>query len=178
MRKKSSMFQLVRHSSATCKNFDVFFEASYANQTLFFDIWVESAKSLASSSSLFSSVWQKNWGIWNGNVVEVFLQKKSSSHYEEFIVDFNSCCYWYGTIKPRAINYCPIGIPPIYHVQDNHVHIQWPIEGEAKDYVGNIHACLGDGAYREYFGIKLKATDAPDFHQPEFFVAMSDYVAR
>lgn len=127
----------------------------------------------------------KNWGLWNFDVVEIFLQpRKEITHYQSPYIELQVSPLNQGfnlhIIEPRKITYTPLDLN-FYHevlLTENSTHYQWEskitvqLPDTAKYLFGNCYACLGHGETREYFGLNLKPSVNPDFHCPDYFVLM------
>lgn len=127
----------------------------------------------------------KNWGLWNFDVVEIFLQpRKEITHHHAPYIELQVSPLNQGfnlqIIEPRKIYYTPLNLN-FYHETylteteslyrwESKLTVQLP---ETEKYLfGNAYACLGFGESREYFGLNLKPSPNPDFHCPDFFVLM------
>lgn len=120
----------------------------------------------------FDKVSYKNWGLWEQDVVEVFLQDRATgSSYYEFMVSPKNHSFMLKTITPRQINWSPMSIELQSKTQlsDNKWRSWMKIQNPFKNHLlwGNIHACLGD--QRQYYSLFHEACEKPDFHRPYQF---------
>lgn len=127
----------------------------------------------------------KNWGLWNFDVIEVFLQPRNQiTHFHQSYLELQVSPLNQGfnlqIIEPRKIYYTPLDLN-FYHetnLTETTTHYQWECKltvslPEIDKYLfGNFYACLGQGETREYFGLNLKASAKPDFHCPDYFVML------
>ncbi|MBL7665660.1 MAG: hypothetical protein JNM93_11055 [Bacteriovoracaceae bacterium] len=134
------------------------------------------------TSNDFGPDYKKNWGLWNYDVVEAFLQKRDkrgvASPYLEFQLSPKGQAFALVIIKPRQIYYTPldfkISSKSVVSGESWKAQLSIPsnvflCEGEL---YGNFYACLGENQNREYYGMNLNPEEKPDFHRPEFFVKL------
>lgn len=135
----------------------------------------------------FSSNNNKNWGLWNFDVVEVFLQpRREITHFQAPYIELQVSPLNQGfnlnIIEPRKIYYTPLDLN-FYHetfLAENETHYGWEtklsvqLPEDVKYLFGNCYACLGQGENREYFGLNLKPSSNPDFHCPDYFILMNE----
>lgn len=133
----------------------------------------------------FSQDNNKNWGLWNFDVVEVFLQpRKEITHFQGPYLELQVSPLNQGfnlqIIEPRKIYYTPLELKYFHQTflsetldsfrWESRLTVQLP--ETAKYLFGNCYACLGYGESREYFGLNLKPSSHPDFHCPDYFLLM------
>lgn len=134
------------------------------------------------SDSKFSHDYRKNWGLWDFDVVECFLQSRSSdvsrnSEYLEFQVSRLGQTFGLKIIKPREIYYTPLNLAIESTVSSGpeswETQIEIPFEClqhiEGNKVFGNFHVCLGDKSNRDYFSLWPNTDKAIDFHRPDTF---------
>jgi hypothetical protein len=134
------------------------------------------------TDSLFTSDWNKNWGLWNKDVVEVFLQLRDNeqdikSPYLELQVSPLNQPFALIITEPRK-NYFPpkhLDLRTEVHLTDKlwstKLEVILPAELRGRKLYGGFFACLS-AEPREYYALEPNAEDRPDFHRPELFVAL------
>jgi hypothetical protein len=130
---------------------------------------------------------KKNWGLWNHDVVEAFIQVRNSveeiqAPYLEIQVSPLNQGFNLIILEPRKVFYTPLDLKfhhttklfeteAAFGFQAN-LSIELPWRG--KFYFGNFFACLGHGDSREYFALNPNKDEKPDFHRPELFVNLPE----
>lgn len=132
----------------------------------------------------YSQEYYKNWGLWQTDVVEFFLQARDEEHqsqlpYIEFLMSPNNHKFALMTLVPRKIAYTPrdIEFSGSTSVSDNkwksEFIIQNPFE-HSQMLWGNFHACLGHKDERQYYSAFHLENPIPDFHRPEQFQLLGE----
>lgn len=125
----------------------------------------------------FGTDYQDNWGLWDFDVVEVFLQKDDSESYLEFQSSPLGQPFALIVEKPREKFHAPKSFN--YTVENKVTDKLWEssltvdledIPGSSSRIIGNCFACLGPKESREYFALNINQEDNPDFHRPDLFV--------
>lgn len=131
----------------------------------------------------FQAESKKNWGLWNYDVVEVFLQPRleityTHTPYIELQVSPLNQGFNLVIIEPRQIYYTPLDLRFFHetvltetnerYIWNTKLTLELPFY--SKYLFGNCFACLGQGENREYFGLNLKPGVSPDFHRPDYFI--------
>lgn len=134
------------------------------------------------TDKVFTSDWGKNWGLWNKDVVEVFLQLRSDeadvkAPYLELQVSPLNQPFALIIFEPRKIFSAP-KILDFNHdskvdgrVWVARIKVKLPSELKGKHLYGGFFACL-DHAPREFYALEPNPEPAPDFHRPEFFLPL------
>lgn len=130
----------------------------------------------------FGEDYAKNWGLWETDVVEAFIQLRKteddvSAPYLEVQLSPLNQPFALVIKKPRQEFDYPKNLDFTHSVDGQertwrsklHVTLPEEIQGSLL-YVG-LHACLGMGE-REFFALNPNPEDRPDFHRPELFVKM------
>lgn len=129
----------------------------------------------------FSSDYKDNWGLWNTDVVEIFLKRDDSNDYLE--VQSSPLNQPFGLIieEPRVKWH----VPEVLDLAVSNITLgnTWKstlsvglnfIPGNSKRIIGNCFACLGDIENREYFALNTNNEKNPDFHRPDLFVEIGE----
>jgi hypothetical protein len=135
----------------------------------------------------FTTDWSKNWGLWNKDVVEVFLQLRKfpddiKAPYLELQVSPHNQPFALIVTEPRVHFSPPKEL--IFSHEVSVVGRSWitemkvtlPTELLPKEPIdievyGSFFACL-DQEPREYFALELNPGPTPDFHLPELFLPL------
>lgn len=115
-----------------------------------------------------------NWGLWEEDVVEVFLQKKGSRSYLELQLSPKSDVFALIVEKPREKFYFPQKLNIKTNVSKGEFSLEVPIKdipGEGDMIMGNCFACLGQ-KQQSYYALNINTEKAPDFHRPDLFVEL------
>lgn len=127
--------------------------------------------------------YSKNWGLWNTDVVEVFLQNRKSadevtaSYFELQVSPLNQP-FALLIEKPRVTFHIPENLSlktesktfenELCYLWESSIHFEAPFA--TQEIYLNVFACLGHGENREYFAFNPNLDPKPDFHRPEFFL--------
>tara|TARA_Y100000385_G_C13072965_1_gene629956 strand:+ start:1636 stop:2163 length:528 start_codon:yes stop_codon:yes gene_type:complete len=127
----------------------------------------------------FGKDYKENWGLWESDVVEIFLKREDSQDYLE--VQTSPLNQPFGLVieEPRVKWH----VPEVLDLAVSNITLgsSWKstlsiglnfIPGNSKKIIGNCFACLGNKESREYFALNINTEETPDFHRPELFVDM------
>ena len=136
------------------------------------------------SDESFSGDFTKNWGLWNKDVVEAFLQLRSfpqdlKAPYLEIQVSPLNQPFALVIVEPRKTFHAPVDLK-----FETNVHLEgrgWggvmkvtlPEELKGDDLYGGCFACLSENP-REYFALMPNPEESPDFHRPELFIKLEE----
>ena len=138
----------------------------------------------ASDLNLSNDFNTENWdniGLWNFDVVEVFLQKKdNNNHYLELEISPKGQKLAILVKRPREDFHQlePIDTLALASLTETGFWAEFKVKatdipGDGDVIVGNAHACLGKNP-RNYFSLFEGDTSKPDFHRPEFFQSVEN----
>lgn len=169
------MLELQAHPSSGPSAFRVFASFEVKKQSVIVDFDVH-ADSLNISNEFNKENWD-NPGLWDFDVVEVFIQKKSSAnHYLELQVSPADQKFALLVKTPREDyeKVIKLASKAVATRTDSGFKASFNIElkdipGEGEEIFANFHACLGKKDSRSYFSYKLNEGKQADFHRPEFF---------
>jgi hypothetical protein len=132
----------------------------------------------------FSSDWAQNWGLWNKDVFEAFLQLRSDDSdliapYLEVQVSPLNQPFALLVVEPRKVYY-----PPESLILDTQVSIgenSWagkvtvslPRDLKGHLLYGGFFSCLGP-LPREYYALNPNLEEKPDFHRPDLFYPLDE----
>ncbi len=135
----------------------------------------------------FTSDWSKNWGLWNKDVVEVFVQLRKNPEdlkapYLELQVSPNNSPFALIITEPRQHFYPPKELKFSHQVNIEgrswRTQMKFTLPSELLTHsmaeveiFGSFFACL-DQEPREYYALELNPEPSPDFHRPEFFLPL------
>lgn len=131
----------------------------------------------------FTKSYQDNWGLWDYDVVEVFLKKENTNSYLELQTSPLNQPFALIIEKPREKYFSPKDL--LLSIENEVLEQKWKakitipissIPGEGSKIFGNCFACLGKQENREYFALNLNSEQTPDFHRPELFIQLGDLV--
>ncbi len=134
------------------------------------------------SDPVFSDDWSKNWGLWNKDVVEAFLQLRThpgdhGAPYLEVQLSPLNQPFALVITEPRKIFAAPKALDLSHSVSldgrrwDAAVTVLLPPEVTGRDLYGGFFACL-DTDPREYYALEPNPEENPDFHRPELFTLL------
>lgn len=167
--------KLIPHKENISSSYDVYGEVR-ANQ----DDVEFSFKALGpfkKGKKSFSSIPYKNWGLWEEDVVELFIRGEGAESYLEVQVGVSGASFQLIIEKPRVLYYTPIfntiKATSSLNKDEFKGSIFIPkdmIPGDTKKLYGGMYAILGNP--REYYALNPNPEDKPDFHRPERFVLL------
>jgi hypothetical protein len=133
------------------------------------------------TDSAFTNDWSRNWGLWNKDVVEAFLQLRkdpmdTNAPYLEVQVSPLGQPFALVITEPRKSFFGPKFLSFSSHVQVEgrswkaSLQVELPSEvlGGSLLY-GGFFACLSSDP-REYYALEPNPEEQPDFHRPELFL--------
>ncbi|MFL5786143.1 MAG: hypothetical protein ACJ76H_16105 [Bacteriovoracaceae bacterium] len=131
----------------------------------------------------FGTDWNHNWGLWNKDVVEAFLQLRRDPQdlrapYLEVQVSPMNQPFALLIEEPRKV-FHPPGPDLIFSGDGNveakvwnaHLEITLPAELRGELLYGGFFSCLLEGN-REFYALEPNPEDRPDFHRPELFLPL------
>lgn len=133
----------------------------------------------------FTPDWSKNWGLWNKDVVEAFLQLRSSENdltapYLEIQVSPANQPFALIIKEPRKVFHAPPKLDFQHEVSIEGrewaatMTVILPEELSGTEVYGGFFACL-DHDPREYYALELNPEANPDFHRPELFLPLKTH---
>lgn len=138
------------------------------------------------TSNNFSATDLDNWGLWEFDVVEAFLQKgQDSGQYLEIQASPLSQRFALRVIKPREETIKVAELDFTVNVTESSEFIEITIaialddipgKSDALMY-GNIFACLGPKGNQHFFALKINSEIKPDFHRPDLFCNLLEELA-
>lgn len=134
------------------------------------------------SDSSFGQDWAKNWGLWNKDVVEAFLQLRAHEHdtgapYLEIQVSPLNQPFALIIVEPRKTFHAPVTLD--FQTQSSIEGRVWtgkltvdlPSDLVGDKLYGGFFSCLAEGP-REYYALEPNPEQNPDFHRPELFLPL------
>jgi hypothetical protein len=136
------------------------------------------------SNEAFTNEWSKNWGLWNHDVVEAFLQlriHKDDIHAPYLEIQVSPLNQPFALIitEPRKKFFAP---PKLEFQTESLVdgkiwrsrmEVVLPEEIKGTHLYGGFFACLEQNP-REFYALELNPEETPDFHRPELFQPLSE----
>jgi hypothetical protein len=121
-----------------------------------------------------------NWGLWEKDVVEVFLTRhQAGKPYLEFQLSPLNQKFALVISRPREDYAYPqsLLVETDSELLDNHwstrIFIPFTdIPGEGNELYGNFFSCLGATEKRSYFAKNINTEENADFHRPELFESL------
>lgn len=135
------------------------------------------------ADEVFTEDWSKNWGLWNTDVVEAFLQLREHNDdvrapYLEIQVSPLNQPFALIITEPRKLFAAPAVLDFSHEVTvegrqwNATLKVTLPEDLQGKYVYGGFFACL-DQNPREYFALEPNPEAAPDFHRPELFLQLN-----
>ena len=164
------MKKLLSHPANLTQSYSIEYEPQIIQTELVIDYRITSEHEW-NTSEKFSSDYFKNWGLWDFDVFEVFVQDKSKSKlcYTEYQVSPLNQTFCLEILKPREITYTPL--EKEFYSQVTLEQNIWsgqlviPIDKKGDYFIG-IFSILG--VNKEFFSNNPNSGQ-PDFHRPELF---------
>ena len=132
----------------------------------------------------FSSDWLKNWGLWNKDVFEAFLQLRSTpddlgAPYLEIQISPLGQPFALIITDPRKTFFPPAKLDfySSVHVEEKFwkgsLQLTLPEELKGEKLYGGFFSCLSADP-REYYALEPNPENNPDFHRPDLFLFLED----
>ena len=136
------------------------------------------------TDEVFTNDWSKNWGLWNKDVVEVFLQLRENDQdtkapYLEIQVSPLNQPFALIITEPRKVFYAPKELNFSHSVSvegrlwTGHMEVEFPKDLKGKYLFGGFFSITGHDP-REYYALEPNPETNPDFHRPELFLSLDD----
>lgn len=131
----------------------------------------------------FGQDWNHNWGLWNKDVVEAFLQLRNDptdlrAPYLEVQVSPLGQPFALIIVEPRKTFHPPASdfvfttsVNLEQRIWTAHMELTLPAEIRGEHLYGGFFSCLLEGN-REYYALEPNPEDKPDFHRPELFLTL------
>jgi hypothetical protein len=134
------------------------------------------------TSTEFGDDWRKNWGLWDKDVFEAFLQLRNSKDdihapYLELQVSPANQPFALLIVEPRKTFHAPENLEFTTKVEIEgralkaNLTVTLPSELRGDKLFGGFFSCLGE-APREFFALEPNPEEKPDFHRPELFISL------
>lgn len=133
---------------------------------------------------VFTHDYNKNWGLWNKDVVEAFLQLRAhpedtKAPYLEIQVSPLNQPFALIITEPRKTFHAPAILDAIHEVSvDGKLwtatfKLTLPGDLKGSKLYGGFFACLDQGP-REFYALEPNPEENPDFHRPELFLPLTE----
>lgn len=156
---------------------------SRQDRTLNLDFQVQKRSSAPwLSNPALGADWAQNWGLWNHDVVEAFLQLRSDAQdvnapYLEIQVSPLNQPFALVIVEPRKKFHAPASL--MFETSavvegrgwSGSMKVTLPAELSGEYLYGGFFSCLSNDP-REYFALMPNPEAAPDFHRPELFISL------
>jgi hypothetical protein len=173
------MRSLLAHSSNKSSEYQVKFDYKLGTDAIDILFEVQFFKGLHSSSA-FSQTPEKNWGLWEYDVVETFLQLRNhetddKAPYLEIQISPLNQKFFLKIIEPRKIFYTPLKLEAKLESKSegkfwvSKLNIPFQSIGLGTELYGNFFASLGPENKKEYYAWKINPEMKADFHRPDLF---------
>ena len=131
----------------------------------------------------FTQDWSKNWGLWNTDVVEAFIQLRSDpddlkAPYLEVQLSPLNQPFALVITEPRKEFHAPGSLTFTHdsnvdqRVWTGEMKFTLPSELKGELVYGGFFACLDNGP-REFYALEPNPEENPDFHRPELFLPLA-----
>jgi len=139
------------------------------------------------SDELFTNDWSKNWGLWNKDVFEAFLQLRKDeadikAPYLEIQVSPLNQPFALVIQEPRKTYFPPKELDFKTEITElstkifaGKMEVLLPNELQGELLFGGFFSCLNQ-APREYYALEPNPENSPDFHRPELFLSLEEHV--
>jgi hypothetical protein len=130
----------------------------------------------------YTQDWSRNWGLWNTDVVEAFLQLREHDQdfkapYLEIQVSPLNQPFALIITEPRKTYFAPTSlefrteVALTEKIWTGTMEIVLPSDLKGEQLYGGFFACLSQGP-REYYALEPNPEVNPDFHRPELFLRL------
>lgn len=137
------------------------------------------------SDPVFTHDWSKNWGLWNKDVVEAFIQLRSSpddikAPYLEIQVSPANQPFALIIVEPRKTFHAPRSLDFVHESslegRSWTATMKFTLPSELKGDIvyGGFFSCLEQDP-REYYALEPNPENNPDFHRPELFLPLKNH---
>lgn len=131
---------------------------------------------------VFTQDWSKNWGLWNKDVVEAFLQLRAhaddvNAPYLELQLSPLNQPFALIITEPRKTFFAPKTLNMHSEVEleerrwVSRIEVELPEEIQGDLFYAGFFSCLGQEP-REFFALEPNPEASPDFHRPELFMPL------
>lgn len=132
----------------------------------------------------FGSDYSKNWGLWNKDVIESFLQLRKTkgdltAPYLEIQVSPLNQPFALMIVEPRKTFHAPEALDFTSSVEltdklwTGKMEVTLPDSMSGDHLFGGFFSCLGSEP-REFYALEPNPEDKPDFHRPELFLRLDE----
>lgn len=136
------------------------------------------------SDANFSQDYSKNWGLWNKDVIEAFLQLRSdendlSAPYLEIQVSPLNQPFALIIKEPRKTYYAPDNLPFKTEVTltdklwSGKMEVTLPEDLQGDHLYGGFFSMIAIDP-KEYYALNPNPEENPDFHRPELFLRLDE----
>lgn len=165
------------HKSSPIKDYDIFCSYQTSGDTVLVNFKVKKPKHLSwNINHQLSHKGIGNWGLWEHDVVEIFLQSGNpETPYLEIQLSPSAQKFALQIERPRKQFFTPLNFDFCGQsiIEDDtwtaQIEVDFPCRGTLR---GGIFACLGPETKRNYFAMNPNCEDIPDFHRPDLFVKL------
>jgi hypothetical protein len=172
------MKKLHAHAQNTDSSSEIYVD--YKIQGEFVHVLFEVSTAEININEKFSQDNFDNFGLWDFDVVEVFIQKENkNNHYLELQISPANQKFALLIKKPRieTESYSPLN-SKISSTKTSSgfkaeffIHID-DIPGNSEHIKANFFCCLGPQENKSYFALNINQEVTPDFHRPELFISL------
>lgn len=136
------------------------------------------------SDPQFGSDYTKNWGLWNKDVIESFLQLRKNPEdvkapYLEIQLSPLNQPFALMIVEPRKTFHAPetldfkTSVELMDKLWSGKMEVVLPKSMEGDLLYGGFFSCLGADA-REFYALEPNPEASPDFHRPELFLRLDE----
>lgn len=137
------------------------------------------------TDAVFTQDWSKNWGLWNKDVVEAFIQLRSTpddikAPYIEVQLSPLNQPFALIIEEPRKTFFAPKALTFTHEsnvdgkIWTSVMKFTLPEELKGELPFGGFFSCIGTSA-REFYALEPNPEAQPDFHRPELFLPLHSH---
>jgi hypothetical protein len=172
------MNNLLAHAQNPNANYLVNYQAQLDKNRLEIDFMVVNQAKMWNEASHFCSDARKNWGLWQHDVIEVFVQPDRDMPYREFQLSVDDKSFELEVFSPRISFATPLACSQVWKTSKStsdqwQTHFSIKLLDPSAARIG-LFAILGPVNKREYFALNPNLEANPDFHRPDLFFNVSD----
>ena len=180
---KDDMKKLTPHRKNSAHNLDIHASWKIKSSSIEFTITVNDYINSYVNKEFVVNSWN-NVGLWDFDVVEVFISREAKLPYLELQSSPLNQYFSLIVSKPRLETNTPINLKVNTTVSSQNPWVTTfdipfkDIPGSGNILYGNCFSCLGSAKNRGYYALNINDDEVPDYHRPELFIKLGDIIER
>jgi hypothetical protein len=177
------MNKLIPHSKNEAANLEIKSSWLIKKDSIEFTITVDDYENSHINQDFSLSGWN-NEGLWDYDVVEVFISRTNRLPYLEVQSSPLNQSFALIINNPRISFETPTNLKTKIEITSKNPWVTVfnipfsDIPGSGNILYGNCFSCLGSAKKRQYYALNINADDIADYHKPELFVKLGEIIER